>query len=90
MMYSKTPDPPPKWSTNEDGFKDDNRYIEGILSSNVVPCPASCDRLTEYGAAKRADVKASSNPDEESSGACGGGNKGSIEEGLMRAGVAAS
>ena len=35
-MSSKTPDPPPKWSMNEDVFKDDNRCIEGTSSSIVA------------------------------------------------------
>ena len=81
-MSSKMPDAPPKWSTNEDGFKDNHFCIEGILSTSAASCTASCNRLTECGAAQGVGLKAIINPDEESSGACSGGNKGRVKEGF--------
>ncbi len=81
-MSPKTPDMPPKWSTNEDGFKYDHFYIEGILSTSAVPCTSSYNRLTKCVTSQGVGLKAISNPDEESSGACSAGNRGGVEEGF--------
>ena len=79
-MSSKTPGSPSKLSTNEDGFKDNSCCIEGILSSSVALCPELCYGLAECGVAKGVGVKAGGDLGEESSRACSGGNKSSVEE----------
>ena len=43
-------------------------------------CPVWCNRLAECGAAKGVGVKAGGDPEAKSPGACGGGNKGSVNE----------
>ena len=79
-MSSKMLGLPPKWLTNKDGFKDNNRYIEEIFSLSTASYPMLCNTLVKYRAVKGAGFKAGDNSDDESSGACGCSDKGSVKE----------